>query len=174
MGESSTLVWITGATSGIGAAMARTCPWEGAVITNAARRSHDTLRSIPFDLTRVDTWDRLIEDFTTQLETFDGARAVFVHNAFHYRRSCAGDGSAGDQAAEVTANVVAPLVLGDAFLRAARPAAARGVDVGLVQMSSGAARLAYPGLAVYGAGKAAMEQLVRTVRRPHAFGRSHG
>lgn len=159
-----TLVWITGATSGIGAAMARTCPWAGASITNLARRPHETLRSIAIDLTKPETWDAAIEDFATALATFDGDRAVFVHNAFHYRRAFAGEGDAAEQRDEVTANVVAPLVLGDAFLRAARPLTARGVDVGLVQMSSGAARLPYPGLAVYGAGKAAMEQWVRTVR----------
>ena len=166
MGDAS-LVWITGATSGIGAAMARTCPWADADITNLARRSHEYLRSIPFDLTRPDTWDAAMDDVAARLATFDGARAVFVHNAFHYRRAFAGEGSPDELRDEVTANVVAPLVLGDAFLRAARPAYDRGVDVGLVQMSSGAARLAYPGLAVYGAGKASMEQWVRTVRLEH-------
>src|SRR5262249_992480 len=39
-----------------------------------------------------------------------------------------------------------------------------GVDVGLVQMSSASARLAYPGMAIYGAAKASMEQWVRAVR----------
>ena len=37
-----------------------------------------------------------------------------------------------------------------------------------MQMSSGAAKLAYPALAVYGAGKAAMEQWVRAVRAERA------
>lgn len=165
--DRSTLVWISGATSGIGAAMARSCPWPDAEITNLSRSAHESLRSIPLDLTRPDTWDAAIDDFTARLATFAGARAVFVHNAFHYRRSFAGEGTPAEQRAEVTANVVAPLVLGDAFLRAARPAFERGVEVGLVQMSSGAARLAYPGLAVYGAGKASMEQWVRTVRLEH-------
>jgi len=50
------------------------------------------------------------------------------------------------------------------FLRAARPAVDAGVDVGLVQISSASARIAYPGLAIYGASKAAMEQWVRAVR----------
>jgi NAD(P)-dependent dehydrogenase (short-subunit alcohol dehydrogenase family) len=99
------------------------------------------------------------------LADFRGSRAIFVHNAFHYvDRSFAGEGAPELQAAEVMANVMAPLVLGDRFLRAARPAVDRGVDVGLVQMSSAAAELAYPGLAVYAAAKAAVEQWVRVVR----------
>jgi short-subunit dehydrogenase len=64
---------------------------------------------------------------------------------------------------------MAPLVLGDAFLRASRDASVAGVEIGLVQMSSAAARLAYPALGVYGAGKAAMEQWVRGVRAEIAY-----
>jgi len=167
-----TLVWISGATSGIGAAMARTCPHADAEIVNLSRRRHPELRSIPLDLTDPGTWDATVDDFTARLAAFRGTRAIFVHNAFHYRRAFAGEGDPAEQRAEVTANVVAPLVLGDAFLRAAQPALEAGVEVGLVQMSSGAAKLAYPGLAVYGAGKAAMEQWVRTVRmeRTHRGG----
>ena len=50
------------------------------------------------------------------------------------------------------------------FLRAAAPAVDAGVDVGLVQMSSASARIVYPGYAIYGASKAAIEQWVRCVR----------
>jgi NAD(P)-dependent dehydrogenase (short-subunit alcohol dehydrogenase family) len=163
-----TLLWISGATSGIGAAMARTCPYAGAEIVNLSRSRHPELPSIPLDLTDPGTWGAAVDDFTARLAGFAGTRAIFVHNAFHYRRAFAGEGDAAAQRDEVTANVVAPLVLGDAFLRAARPALDAGVEVGLVQMSSGAAKLAYPGLAVYGAGKAAMEQWVRTVRLERA------
>jgi short-subunit dehydrogenase len=167
-GVSETTVWITGATSGIGAALARTCPHRDVEIVNVSRRVHPELRSIAIDLTRADTWHALTDDFRQRLASFAGRRAIFIHNAFHYRRSFIGEGDAADQFAEVTANVVAPLVLGDAFVRAARGALESGVEVGLVQISSGAARLAYPGLGVYGAGKAAMEQWVRTARAEFA------
>jgi benzil reductase ((S)-benzoin forming) len=171
--EGETTVWITGATSGIGAALARTCPHPRAEIVNASRRSHPDYRSIVIDLTRPDTWSALIDDFVTRLTSFGGRRAIFIHNAFHYRRAFVGEGDESDQTAEVTANVVAPLVLGDAFVRASRAACAAGIEVGLVQISSGAARLAYPGLGVYGAGKAAMEQWVRVARTEIAH-RGHG
>jgi NAD(P)-dependent dehydrogenase (short-subunit alcohol dehydrogenase family) len=163
-----TTVWITGATSGIGAALARACPHPRAEIVNASRRPHPDYRSIAIDLTRADTWHALIDDFHERLQSFAGRRAIFIHNGFHHRRAFIGEGEPTEQAAEVTANVVAPLVLGDAFVRASRDACVAGVEVGLVQISSGAARLAYPGLGVYGAGKAAMEQWVRTARAEFA------
>jgi short-subunit dehydrogenase len=159
-----TTVWITGATSGIGAALARACPHPNAEIVNASRRTHPDHRSIAIDLTRPESWSSLIDDFHERMRSFAGRRAIFIHNGFHHRRAFVGEGDAAEHVDEVNANVVAPLVLGDAFVRASRDACAAGVEVGLVQISSGAARLAYPGLAVYGAGKAAMEQWVRTVR----------
>lgn len=163
-----TIVWITGATSGIGAALVRQCPFAGAEIVNASRRPHESLRSIPLDLTDPSLWSALTADFEGVLSSFEGERAIFIHNAFHYRRAFIGEGSAAEQFDEVTANVVAPLVLGDAFVRASMAAVERGVEVGVVMMSSGAARLAYPSLAVYGAGKAAMEQWVRGARAEFA------
>src|SRR5687768_13305961 len=127
-GDAETIVWITGATSGIGAALARTCPHADAEIVNVSRREHPELRSIHIDLTRAETWRALIDDFGIRLTTFSGRRAIFIHNAFHYRRSFIGEGEATDQLAEVTANVVAPLVLGDAFVRASRGAVEDGVE----------------------------------------------
>src|SRR5262249_13904448 len=81
----------------------------------------------------------------------------------------AGEGDHDYSLTEITANVVSPLVLGDLVLRAATPAVEAGVDVGLVQMSSASARLAYPGMSLYCAGKAAIEQWVRAVRAEHAL-----
>jgi benzil reductase ((S)-benzoin forming) len=163
-----TIVWISGATSGIGAALARHCPYEGATIVNLSRRPHPDHESVFLDLTDPATWTAVADHFTERMAGFTGRRAIFVHNAFHHHRVFAGEGEPTAQLAEVMANVAAPLVLGDAFLRAARPAVERGVEVGLVQMSSGAAKLAYPALSVYGAGKAAMEQWVRAVRAERA------
>ena len=74
-----------------------------------------------------------------------------------------GEGDPANNRDEIIANM-SPLVLGDMFIRAARPAVDAGVDCGLVQISSASARIAYPGLAIYGASKAAMEQWVRPCR----------
>lgn len=80
-----------------------------------------------------------------------------------------GQGDHANHRTEVIANVVAPLVLGDLFVRAAAPAVDAGVDVGLVQISSASARLVYPGLSVYGAAKASTEQWVRGVRSEREY-----
>jgi short-subunit dehydrogenase len=164
--DATTIVWITGATSGIGEALARTCPWPDTEIISVSRREHPDHETVLFDLTDMDSWARVSEHLTHRLATFRGERAVFIHNALYYwgGRAYMGEGDPGNHRDEIIANVVSPLVLGDMFLRAAEPAVDAGVDVGLVQISSASARIAYPGLAVYGAAKAAMEQWVRSVR----------
>lgn len=161
---SDTIIWISGATQGIGLELARHCPYEGATIINISRREHPDYESIVIDLTDPSTWARVTEDFERRLEGFTGKRAIFIHNAFWHRWAYAGEGDPHDQFREVMANVASPLVLGEAFLRASRGAVDAGAEVGLLQMSSGSARLIYPGMACYGAAKASMEQWVRNVR----------
>jgi benzil reductase ((S)-benzoin forming) len=159
------VIWITGATSGIGEGLARGCPWPDTEIFSVSRRNHPDLETIPFELTDRSTWDGVAAHVTEVLSTFQGARALFIHNAiFPLGHSFVGEGDVEGYANEMTANVVAPLVIGDMFVRAAQPAVEAGVDVGLVQMSSASARIAYPGMAAYGAAKASMEQWVRAVR----------
>jgi len=162
----STIVWITGATSGIGEALARTCPWPDTEIISVSRREHPDHETVLFDLTDMESWTRVGEHLTERLATFRGERAVFIHNALYFwgGRAYVGEGDPADHRDEIIANTVAPLVLGDMFLRAAQPAVDAGVDCGLVQISSASARIAYPGLAIYCASKAAMEQWVRAVR----------
>src|SRR4051794_16781184 len=99
--KTDTIVWISGATSGIGAALARTCPYEGAEVINLSRTPHADLPSVAFDLTAPDTWDGVVADFTERLAGFTGRRALFIHNAFHYRRAFAGEGAEGEQFSEV-------------------------------------------------------------------------
>jgi benzil reductase ((S)-benzoin forming) len=166
--QHDTIIWISGATQGIGEALARTCPYPDAAIVNISRRQHPEYESIVMDLTDPATWSAVTDDFERRLADFTGARAIFIHNAFWHRWAYAGEGDPGEQYREVMANVASPLVLGEAFLRAAGPAVDAGVDVGLVQMSSGSARLVYPGMACYGAAKASMEQWVRNVRSERA------
>jgi benzil reductase ((S)-benzoin forming) len=64
----------------------------------------------------------------------------------------------------VTANLAAPIRLGEAFLRAVIDSGFAG-EAGLVMMSSASARSPYEGQSVYCAGKAALEMWVRVVRR---------
>jgi short-subunit dehydrogenase len=160
------IVWITGAPAGIGEARARTCPWPDTEIISVSRREHPEHETVLFDLTDMESWNRVGEHLTERLATFRGERAVFIHNALYYwgGRAFMGEGDPANHRDEMIANVVSPLALGDMFIRAAQPAVDAGVDVGLVQISSASARIAYPGLAIYGAAKASMEQWVRAVR----------
>jgi benzil reductase ((S)-benzoin forming) len=159
------LVWITGATSGIGEALARTCPWPDTELISISRRRHPDHETVRFDLSSQETWNDVGRHLTERLLDFRGERAVFIHNALHFwGRAYMGEGDHDTHIQEFMANCVAAMALGDWFVRAARPAVAAGVDVGLVMMSSAAARLVYPGYAIYGASKAAIEQWVRCVR----------
>jgi NAD(P)-dependent dehydrogenase (short-subunit alcohol dehydrogenase family) len=111
------------------------------------------------------SWDVVSTHVEQTLATFRGRRALFIHNAiFPLGHTFVGEGDPEYDLNEITANAVSPLVLGAMFVRAAQPAVEAGVDVGLVQMSSASARLAYPGMAIYCAAKASMEQWVRAVR----------
>jgi benzil reductase ((S)-benzoin forming) len=158
---SRSIVWITGATQGIGAAVARAVPFPDARVINISRRQHPDLETVQADLTEPESWPRIIESFRRELSDFDGERAIFVHNAIYGGTvGFAGVVDPGEQNKQVFANVAAPLVLGDGFIRCCRP----GYESGLVMISSAAARHAMEGFAVYGAAKAGMEQWVRAVR----------
>lgn len=157
-----TLVWISGATEGIGYGLAKTVPYENARVINLSRRQHPDLETVQFDLTRPDTWDAVEEHFNGELATFTGKRAIFIHNAF-YRAvpRYMGEGDPGEQRAEIIANGMAPQVLGDMFLRAVRP----DYESGLVLVSSAGARSPFEGHSAYCASKAGVEMWVRVVRR---------
>jgi benzil reductase ((S)-benzoin forming) len=159
MGQS--IVWITGATQGIGAALAQSVPYPDARVINVSRRKHPELETVQADLTDPASWDRVIDHLGTELKSFEGERAVFIHNAYYSDAiGFAGMIDPDNQRKQVYANVAAALVLGDAFIRACDPR----FESGLVMISSATARYAMEAHAVYGAGKAAMEQWVRAVR----------
>jgi benzil reductase ((S)-benzoin forming) len=156
-----TVVWITGATSGIGAALADSVPYNAARVINISRTPHPVLESVRADLSDPGDWDVVARHLREVLGRFAGKRALFFHNAFVPEPvGFVGELDADAYRRHVLANVAAPLILGDAFFSCA-PA---GVECGLVMMSSAAARVPFAGRAGYGAGKAAMEQWVRTVR----------
>ncbi len=157
-----TIVWISGATEGLGLGLARNVPYANARIINLSRRQHPDYETVRFDLAEPQTWGRVADHFLTELRDFKGSRAIFIHNAY----MGASQGFVGEVNQElyrqaVTANVAAPLVLGDAFVRACRP----GYESGLVMITSAAARVPWEGDAVYCAAKAAAEHWVRVVRR---------
>lgn len=160
-----TVVWISGATEGIGFGLARNVPYANSRIINLSRRRHPDYESEFMDLAEPASWNRVGAHFLETLSGFKGKRAVFIQNA-HLKGllSFAGEGDVESYATDVTANVAAPIRLGELFLRAVRESGFQG-EAGLVMMSSAAARSPYEGQSVYCAGKAALEMWVRVVRR---------
>jgi benzil reductase ((S)-benzoin forming) len=155
----TTAVWITGSSSGIGAALMRNLPVDDAVVFGIARRASGA-RDLRLDLARPTAWRWVAHHFEAVLE--EGAEhAVLLH--------LAGTGEPYGRAAEapltdyldaVLTNGAAGLVLGKALLSAAARA---GADATVVLCSSPAAAEPMPGMSAYAAGKAAMEYWVRAV-----------
>jgi benzil reductase ((S)-benzoin forming) len=157
-----TLVWISGASAGIGAALAASVPWGGARVIDLSRRGGGPAgEHFAVDLAEPVEWDRVERHFAEELDGFGGERVVFVHNAGTVVPI--GPAEAVDAAAytrSVLLNSAAPQVLGRAFL-----AATAGLDCEkqLVMLTSGAAKKPYAGWSAYNAGKAAVDHWVRTV-----------
>ena len=151
---SDTIIWITGASEGIGASLAENCPHKGARIISLSRRKHPVLETVQIDLTDPASWDRVRAHVTAELAAFKGRRALFIQSAYSSdaHGPLRGTDAAVHQKA-VLANVAAPLVMGEIFLRACKP----DYEAGLVMMSAGAAVWCLPGLSAYGPGKIAIE-----------------
>jgi benzil reductase ((S)-benzoin forming) len=155
------LVFITGASSGIGLAMARSVPYPGARVIDISRRGAAGIEHFPADLADPASWPGVAQLFATELADFSGERAVLVHSAGTLEPiGFAGEVDGASYARQVLLNAAAPQVLGDAFVRAA---AACEAPCTLLFVGSGAANSVYEGWSAYGAGKAAVDQWVRTV-----------
>ncbi|WP_433602306.1 hypothetical protein ACQPXH_11545 [Nocardia sp. CA-135953] len=83
-----TVVWITGATRGLGAGLVRTCPYERARIINASRSPYPSIENVRFDLGDPSSSSAPRWSFEEVLNGFTGKRALVVHNALF-------DGSTG-------------------------------------------------------------------------------
>jgi benzil reductase ((S)-benzoin forming) len=154
------LIWISGASAGIGAALAVSTPYADARVIDLSRRG-GKVEHFAADLADPADWVRVEEHFAAELAGFDGERVIFVHNAGTVVPiGPAATVDAAAYAKAVLLNSAAPQVLGRAFLRAT---AGLDCERQLVMLSSGAATKAYPGWSAYNAGKAAVEHWVRTV-----------
>jgi len=164
MAEQHTIIWISGASEGIGRGIANMVPYPNARIISLSRRVHPELETVQFDLTKPDTWKYVGESFERELANFAGKRAIFIHNAI-YRTTGAyvadPDTDMGRYYDEMIANGVAPHFLGDMFLRAVRP----GYESGLAMITSSCAVNPYEGGSSYCSSKASVEMWVRVVRR---------
>lgn len=159
--QPAALVWVTGASQGIGRAMTQTVPWLEARVIGVSREGRDSPEWLRADLSEPAGWEILEDSFERELAGFHGERAVLVHAAASIEPiGFTGDSDPAVYRRSVVLNAVAPLVLGESFLRVTRELTCRRQ---LVLLSSGAAQRPYPGLAAYCAAKAAVDQWVRTV-----------
>ncbi len=155
------LIWISGASSGIGEALAGTIPWPGARLIGVSRRPPPTGEHLEADLADPRSWETVARSFERELATWSGDRLVFVHAAGALEPiGFAGEVDTGAYARNVILGSAAPQVLGHMFLAATRDIDARRQ---VVMLSSGAASSVYPGWASYGAAKAGVDQWVRDV-----------
>lgn len=156
-----TLVWISGASGGIGRALADTVPFEDARVLGISRGKPPAGEHLQADLADPSSWAAVAESFERELDGFDGERVAFFHAAgtldpIGFAAEVDGD----EYTRNVLLNSACPQVLGQAFVAAARDVDARRH---LVILTSGAAQSVYPGWSSYGAGKAAVDQWVRDV-----------
>jgi benzil reductase ((S)-benzoin forming) len=155
-----TLIWISGASAGIGRALVDTQPYDARVIDISRSGGTPGTEHLRADLSDPGSWRAVETHFATELQGFEGRRAVFVHNAGTlHPMGFAGEVDSDAYRANVLLNSAAPQVLGHGFLRAARDFDGEGH---LLMLTSGAASRPYEGWSSYSAGKAAVEMWVRT------------
>lgn len=159
----SDLVIITGASSGLGLALARSVPFPALVvdISRSGPPEGNGISHFPADLSSPSDWQRVGDHLVELFDTHLPERVVFIHNAGTLTPiGFAGEVDSAAYTANVLLNSASGQVLGHHFLAAARDRRGR---FDLVMITSGAARGVYPGWSSYGAGKAALDQWVRNV-----------
>ena len=158
---SDTLIWISGASGGIGQALARTIPWDSARVIGISRTPLEGIEHLEADLSDPSSWPAVGESFHKELEGFTGERVVFIHAAGTLDpMGFVGEIDTETYTRNVVLNSASPQVLGQMFVTAVRDVAAQRF---LVMLTSGAAKSVYPGWSSYGAAKAGVDQWVRNV-----------
>ena len=154
------LVFISGASSGIGLAVAKAVPFEARVI-DISRSGAEGFEHFAADLADPASWAAVAALFEREMGGYAGEQVVFVHSAGTLLpMGFAGEVDAKGYAAQVLLNSAAPQILGDAFLRSASHCGAR---CQLLMVGSGAAHTVYRGWSAYCGGKAGVDHWVRTV-----------
>ncbi len=160
--QSSRVVAVTGAGTGIGRATARVFAAEGAHVVAIGRRAepleetaagHDRITPLAADITAEGESDRIIQ---AVLKTH-GRLDVLVNNAGIVRSGALGTLTPEMITAQLTTNLVAPILLAQAALPPLETAS--GV---IVNVSTSVGQRAWPGNSVYAATKTALELLTRS------------
>lgn len=160
MTRDTALVWVSGASGGIGRALVATVPWSRTRIVGISRRQDSvSTEHIEADLSDPEQWPRVGAAFREAVAGFSGDRVVFVQAAGTIQPiGFVGKVDTRAYQENVLLNSAAPQVLGHLFIEAVQDLSATRH---LVMLTSGAAKSIYPGWATYGAAKAGVDQWVR-------------
>lgn len=159
---SDTIIWICGATQGIGLELARLQPYPGARIINVSRRRHPDYETVIMDTSDPATWPALRSHFEKELAAFKGRRAIFFNSGYLQEAiGLIGSYDSDVYARGAISNAAAPMAMGEAFIRNVRP----GYESGMVMMSSGAGVALLEGLSSYCAGRGAVEHWAQVAAR---------
>jgi benzil reductase ((S)-benzoin forming) len=157
----SRVIWVTGASSGIGAAFVAAVPSGAARVIGISRRPHPGIENLLADLSDPATWEAVDAHFRETLAESGYDEALLFH--------CAGtvaatgsliDADPAEYTRSVCLNSASGQVLGRAFLAATAAVRCRAT---LVMCSSPGASDALAGMSHYCGGKAALEHWARAV-----------
>jgi benzil reductase ((S)-benzoin forming) len=148
-------IWISGASSGIGAALAQSVPFPAARLIGISRRAPVVGEHVKADLSQPALWPAIAAHFEDVLGQRQVGAAIFLHmSGIGTPAGPAADADLAAYTAAVLLNSASGQVLGKAFLSACRSS---GTDATLVLCSSPAAAKTVPGVSHYGAGKSALQ-----------------
>ncbi|WP_051791590.1 SDR family oxidoreductase [Amycolatopsis jejuensis] len=152
------IAWLTGASSGIGAACAQFAP-QGIDVTGVCRGIPAAGRHLAADLSRPDGWAVTLDDIEAHLSGVDEAYLLHLAGV----TAPVGPVTTVDSASYLDSfllNAGSTFALGQGFLQRCAKAGVRGT---LVVCSSPSATDVIPGMSQYGAAKAAVEHWARIV-----------
>lgn len=157
----TTLTVVTGGSAGLGRALLAAAPEGHRVDVSRSGPPPGVDEHLAADLSDPTSWPSVQVAVERLVAREPWSRIVLIHNAGTLDPiGFAAEVDATRYASNVLLNSAAAQVIGAGFLAAVRDVDARRE---LVQISSGAARTAYPGWSSYGAAKAAVDQWVRAV-----------
>ncbi len=161
---------VTGGARGLGAGMAEALARAGAAVVigdiredlgkatvDALREAGATAEFVSLDVTSDASWEQAM----AQAVSFLGGLDILVNNAGVEISSLLVDLDAGDVRRMLDVNVLGTALGLKHGLRTMRPGGAAGAGGAIVNVSSVAATIAFPAIAVYSATKSAVDRLTR-------------
>jgi NAD(P)-dependent dehydrogenase (short-subunit alcohol dehydrogenase family) len=161
---------VTGGARGLGEGMAQALARAGAAVVvgdireDLGKECADELRAsgaaadfVPLDVTSEESWERAVPEAISRLGGLD----ILVNNAGVEITSLLADLAAEDARRMLEVNVLGTALGIKHGFRAMRPGGPAGQGGAIVNVSSVAATIAFPGIAVYSATKSAVDRLTR-------------